>query len=75
MPYLAKVRMRANCDRGISRAGGAGVTGLSGSSCRTGEGETICSTRGLRADWSAGEVSGTNGVLTSGFAVNRASAA
>jgi hypothetical protein len=51
------------------------VTGLSGSSCRTGEGETICSTRGLRADWSAGEVSGTNGVLTSGFAVNRASAA
>jgi exodeoxyribonuclease V alpha subunit len=38
-------------------------------------GEIICSTRGLRADWSAGAEAGTDGSLTGGFDLNSASAA
>jgi hypothetical protein len=38
-------------------------------------GEIICSTRGLRADWSAGAEAGTDGPLTGGFDLNSASAA
>ena len=69
--------MRANCDRGIWRGVcGSWLTGVSSCSWRTGAaGETIRSTRGLRADWSPGAESGTDGSLTGGFAVNSASAA
>jgi hypothetical protein len=77
MPYFTKVRMRANCDREIWRGVcGSRLTGVSSCSWRTGAaGETIRSTRGLRADWSPGAESGTDGSLTGGFAVNSASAA
>ena len=74
MPYFTQVRMRATCERGISTIGGAGATGLSGSSCRADAG-LIGSTRGLRADGSVGAVCWAAGVLTGGFDVNRASAA
>ena len=80
MPYLAKVRMRTNCDRGISRVVcGSGAAGVSRSSGRTGAaGESIRSTRGLRVDRSVVVVrdAGIVGVLTGGgFEVNKASAA
>jgi hypothetical protein len=63
MPYLTKVRMRANCDRGIWRGVcGLWLTGVSSCSWRIGAaGETIRSTRGLRADWFLGAESGTDG--------------
>ncbi len=69
--------MRANCDRGIWRgACGSRLTGVSSCSWRTGAaGETIRSTRGLRAAWSLRAESETDGSLTGGFAVNSASAA
>lgn len=67
--------MRANCERGISHLGGADATELSGSLCRAGDGEIIRSTRGLRAGCSVDGGSGTDGVLTGGFAVKTASAA
>ena len=74
MPYFTQLRMRATCEGGISTGGGAGATGLSGSSCRVDAG-LIASTRGLRADGSVGGVCWVAGVLTGGFDVNRASAA
>jgi hypothetical protein len=69
--------MRANCDREIWRGVcGSRLTGVSSCSWRTGAaGETIRSTRGLRADWSLRAESGTDGSLTGGFDVNSASAA
>ena len=57
MPYLTKVRMRTNCDRGIPRVVcGSGAAGVSRSSGRTvAAGESIGSTRGLRVTgrWSS----------------------
>ncbi len=74
MPYFTQVRMRVNCDRGISHV--AGGSGAWTTSRRTGTaGEIIPSTRGLRADWSAGAEAGTDGPLTGGFDPNSASAA
>jgi len=65
-----------NCDRAISRVVcGSGTIGVSGSSPRTGAAGEIVSTRGLRADGSAGGESGTDGPLTGGFDLNSASAA
>jgi hypothetical protein len=76
MPYLTQVRMRATCVGGISAGSGVGMTGLAGSSSRAGAGGgTIRSTRGLRADGSAGAVCGAAGGGIGDFAVNRASAA
>jgi hypothetical protein len=67
MPYFTKVRMRPNCDRGISRiVCGSGAADIPRSSGRTGAaGESIGSTRGLRVNRSVGvSGSGTARVLT-----------
>ena len=65
MPYFTKVRMRANCDRGISRVVcGSGMTGALPSVRRFGADGEIPSTRGFRADWSAGGEPETNCSLT-----------
>jgi hypothetical protein len=71
MPYFTHDRMRANCERRISRAGGAGAIGVSSSSGKTGAGGGIIgSTRGLCAVASTPP----DGALTRACDVNNASA-
>jgi len=77
IPYFTQVRIRANCDRGISdiiRCLGPIGEAAASRPTKAG-GEIICSTRGLRAAGSAGASAGTVGVLIGGFEVNNASAA
>jgi hypothetical protein len=75
MPYLIQVRTRAKCPGGIEAVvAGSKMTDALSSSTLVGGGDITRSTRDLRGDLFAA-VSWTDGMLTGGFAMKRASAA
>jgi len=56
MPYFTQVRMRANCDTGISGIVGClGLTGVSTAASRLGAAGEIARMRGSRGNCSPGE--------------------
>lgn len=72
MPYFTQVRMRATCRAETVKVAGSEAIGVSGGGPA---GAVTGSTRGSRADWSAGAVCRTAGGLIGNFDANSASAA